>query len=138
MGYNVQKNNIFRIPKETKKLFIKIDANKKKQDEKEEKVLDCVCCLINGSKKVTDTICYQNLLGHGIQMLDEEMEIYIDLEEIESNIRCMLFALCIFEPEDRLLSVGNQGDYISDFNIIFLIYDEDTKKEIFHFIPENK
>ena len=131
MGCNILKNEVCHIPKETKKLLVKVDMETNK-------TVDFICYMVNNYKKVSDTICYQNLLGHGIKMSDTETEIHIELNKIQPNIRCMLFALSIFEPQAELSSLGKKGDFISQENIIFHIYDEDTKKEICHFVPNNK
>ncbi len=132
MGYNVLQSGICRIPDSTKKILVKVDM-------KTNFTVDFVCYMINNLKKVSDTICYQNLLGHGIKMSETNSELHIDLDNLESNIRCLMMCLCIFAPQKEFKTIGQKAETMFKVeNVVVRIYDEDTKKEICHFILTNQ
>lgn len=132
MGYNILQKGVCHIPDNTKKILVKVEM-------KTDITIDFVCYMINKSKKVSDTICYQNLLGHGIKMDENNTELHINFDNIESNIHWMMLCLCVYAPQKEYKTLGIKGETMFNVqNIVIRIYDEDTKKEICHFVLTNQ
>lgn len=142
MGCNILQNGVCHIPNETKHLLIRIDMKKnfKKNNITEEFVsfagdVDFVCYMMNKSREISDTICYQNLIGHGIKLSEKSAEIHIDFDKLESDIQCMMFCLCVFEPQKGFKKLGTINEtMLCVENAVIRIYDEDTNQEIGHYI----
>lgn len=142
MGYNILQKGVCHIPNETKHLLVKIDMKQNFETKKtvnnfvsENEDIDFVCYMINKSKKVSDTICYQNLIGHGISLSNKCNEMHIDFENLESDLHCMMFCLCIFEPKKGYEHLGTISEtMLCVENVIIHLYDEETNKEIGHYI----